>query len=662
MLRKIGENTTNTAPTNSLERPKQMSPFGSIPSYDGGGDVEGDQIAQLHDGEKVLTPDQSRSYEAAQMALAGGGEGQPEGSVPKQDAGGMIDDGGKPVVPDTERLTGARPRVHPQSTPGQMIQQDKEKAAVSGDLVGMGKALLNEKHLAPHFGEAGFDYSKAEKEATQIPAADAAATGAPVPEDNAPPASNLGFHERLKDYDKRILHALDMASRTHDPAYKEQADRLKELKLEDQKANPWGSAENHPGVLGRIGHIAAKVGNIAGSVIAPEQMAAIPGTEMNRAERQSTLGSAIKNDTELRIQQEAEQNKLKIAELGKTPEARNIAWLQTQTNPETHKPFTEGEAFNKTYEDKSADTKEKERYIVGRSEELRSFDPSMTKEQADQKATQDYWTMKQGMKPMSDAEKAVQDYMAAHHLENTPENRDSTRQEMIRRKTDIMSDAALPYKERLAKYQAQLQETNKYLDSVRSDSLDRGKTADEYAFKEEQRHNDMESKIKASEYALDKADENMLAANIVPVLATMTESGEQGIKRLSKQELDRFLPKSSGDAKEWLYANYDKIAHGQIPDQYKSDLKQLLEGLRSEEASHNAENLKAINSTIRQGATAPVASEKTGTATKTEKSKPSELGGELPEAAIKQLRAGHDTTFKNGQVWTLENNKPKRIK
>jgi hypothetical protein len=37
-------------------------------------------------------------------------------------------------------------------------------------------------------------------------------------------------------------------------------------------------------------------------------------------------------------------------------------------------------------------------------------------------------------------------------------------------------------------------------------------------------------------------------------------------------------------------------------------------------------------------------------------------GGELPPAARAQLQEGHETTFGNGQVWTLQNGQPKRIR
>lgn len=47
-------------------------------------------------------------------------------------------------------------------------------------------------------------------------------------------------------------------------------------------ANPWGSANNHPGVFGKIAHGLALAGNIAGDIVAPNLMAAIPQTQLGR--------------------------------------------------------------------------------------------------------------------------------------------------------------------------------------------------------------------------------------------------------------------------------------------------------------------------------------------------------------------------------------------
>src|SRR5437899_8285665 len=79
--------------------------------------------------------------------------------------------------------------------------------------------------------------------------------------------------------------------------YRDQVERI-----EDQKAHPWGSEENHPGRLGKIGHVLAKIGNIAGDVIDPAAMAIIPGTELHRgveeAGAEKRLGAAETRESE----------------------------------------------------------------------------------------------------------------------------------------------------------------------------------------------------------------------------------------------------------------------------------------------------------------------------------------------------------------------------
>jgi len=72
-------------------------------------------------------------------------------------------------------------------------------------------------------------------------------------------------------------------------------------KIEDEKAHPWGSEENHPGFGGKLAHIAAKVGNIAGDIVAPATMALIPGTDLNRQREEGRvtrrLGEAETRET-----------------------------------------------------------------------------------------------------------------------------------------------------------------------------------------------------------------------------------------------------------------------------------------------------------------------------------------------------------------------------
>ena len=46
-------------------------------------------------------------------------------------------------------------------------------------------------------------------------------------------------------------------------------DAAKLQKVEWQQANPWGTANNHPGKLGKIAHVFSELGNIAGDIFAP---------------------------------------------------------------------------------------------------------------------------------------------------------------------------------------------------------------------------------------------------------------------------------------------------------------------------------------------------------------------------------------------------------
>ena len=100
---------------------------------------------------------------------------------------------------------------------------------------------------------------------------------------NFPKLAPLNFKER---------QALPTTSEGVAPGSKESAE-AQLARLRDQQQNPWGSPENHPGLLGKIGHYAAKIGNIAGDVIAPATMANIPGTDLNRQVQEHGLERQI---------------------------------------------------------------------------------------------------------------------------------------------------------------------------------------------------------------------------------------------------------------------------------------------------------------------------------------------------------------------------------
>lgn len=85
-------------------------------------------------------------------------------------------------------------------------------------------------------------------------------------------------------------------------------------KLNYEKEHPWGSAENHPGTLGKIGHVMGVIGQVAGSAFAPRVMAAIPGTYLNRGLRErADVAQLNKGEQE----QLAEQKETAAEGLGK---------------------------------------------------------------------------------------------------------------------------------------------------------------------------------------------------------------------------------------------------------------------------------------------------------------------------------------------------------
>jgi hypothetical protein len=179
------------------------------------------------------------------------------------------------------------------------------------------------------------------------------------------------------------------------------ADRL--ARIEDQKANPRGSAENHPGFAGKLEHIGARIGNIAGDIVAPGPMSLIPGTQLHRdieeqglrrnfetaqtREDRESAENARERETEEQRGIESRRNEIldrrnDILE-GKQPHEglnqKAVDDLMKQPNPATGKPFTEYEARLKLAQDlqdtkpeRATHTSPFEAYAYGSPEEKQS--------------------------------------------------------------------------------------------------------------------------------------------------------------------------------------------------------------------------------------------------------------------------------------------------
>lgn len=186
----------------------------------------------------------------------------------------------------------------------QAIDQDIKAGMGKGisGLTQIGLAKLHERLLPPAGLNQGAPAPNAMEpnEKPGLPPIGGAAP-APVPAAQAT-AAPVGFKAQLADFDKRIQDALNEAT----PAGQEKAERLKEAKEELIHRNPWGSKENHPGILGKLGHAAERVG--ARLPVIGQVVNQIPGSEGQRnAEHNATLGE-LQKDTPLTTARAAEEN------------------------------------------------------------------------------------------------------------------------------------------------------------------------------------------------------------------------------------------------------------------------------------------------------------------------------------------------------------------
>ena len=267
--------------------------MGAMPSYDGGGDVPQDQVAVVHEGEKVLTPEQAEVYRAAQgqtELIPTKKSAQSDGLIPTQkpEPSGATDAERLAVKTDQQKAMGqgvnglvrlGTANLHAKSlgiTPVSMSTDNTEQPAAPQLIAS------NVTPAAPQQVQRIGIPRIADVPSTAAPATgsteDLEARGLAARTQPAPGLVPLGFKAQLAQLKQD--HSDALAERS--PEGKVKADYILAQINDLQKSNPYGSAQNHPGVLGKIGHIAAGIGNIAGDILAPKTMSLIPGTQLNK--------------------------------------------------------------------------------------------------------------------------------------------------------------------------------------------------------------------------------------------------------------------------------------------------------------------------------------------------------------------------------------------
>lgn len=67
-------------------------------------------------------------------------------------------------------------------------------------------------------------------------------------------------------------------------------------KVHFAQSHPWGTPENHPSVVGKIGHVLSTAANIAGDIFAPAVTANIPGSGLNMERKEGQLAKRLNTE------------------------------------------------------------------------------------------------------------------------------------------------------------------------------------------------------------------------------------------------------------------------------------------------------------------------------------------------------------------------------
>lgn len=258
------------------------------PVYDEGGDVDAKSAPADFPGRVQIIPDDVQPVLATETDKAAAQSPHPSAEPSESES--------------TEALIPERGTPEERAA----IKTDKQQAMGQGTngFVKLGTALIHERNLEPSTSDvtgliterptAGLPKIAAPtQEFHQETAGGPLISGAPSTDDKSTRQDFASMERKAKltQYDQRIQQARDAGDETT-------ADKLTVAKAEFQKANGWGTEGNHPGILGKIGHYASEVGNIAGDIVNPNVMALIPGTKLNRAIKEGAAFNRIAPDTE----------------------------------------------------------------------------------------------------------------------------------------------------------------------------------------------------------------------------------------------------------------------------------------------------------------------------------------------------------------------------
>ena len=474
-----------------------------------------------------------------------------------------------------------------------VVEQDKLSAMQSGDLTKLGMANIHERQLK------------------------AALPELPQP---TPPTARENVMNQEKDLRNKMINA---------PSEQERFQAEKDLS-ELKRRTPWGTEGSaHPGVMGKIGHVLGGIGQAAAMGTVPYALPMIPGTQAQlgaQAARGEAGVEAAQKKEATAAETGLKEAQTRAAGIGTTVPEKVYNWAmkgnngQPMVNPITQKPYTPPEAQElSTGEGKTAVQQ------LARSLMIK-VNPDTNKNYTQDEALVEAMREQNGIK-LNEHQRRVADYLAAHKMDDTPANRETARIALETADTEAKQQAALPFAEQKAKFNNDLTTTRSLLVQQNADANTRGLEADKLQNVENARFSKINGAIDMAINTLQDSDQSQFAANIVPVLTLLTTTSEAGVKRVNKQELDKFLP-ADGSLGRWASAHADKFLAGEIPPEYRDEVGHFLMRMKAAQNAEHTINSQSIDNTIRVGGQEPV-QKPTGGAEATPK--PSTPKAALPE-------------------------------
>lgn len=518
---------------------------------------------------------------------------------------------GYPVIHEDAIQPAEEPKRPQAPDPMDIIHNDKIAAMQKGPagLADLGASLIHEKVLG---GKATPDAAAGPNLVTPTPEepkyTGLKRIGAGTPGEAE---AHKQFQEKRQDYDTRIQAALDQGT----PEGDREAASLQLAKAHFEKMNPLGSAANKPGALGKIEHGLARVGNIAGDIVAPRTMASIPGTDLYKRGKEQELRGQEQEATK----ESLEQAQARVAGAKTVPE-QVYGWAmrgnngKPQVNPDTNQPFTPAEA-----QVLSTGTGKTPVQVMA-NELQHQPNPDTGKNYTPVEALQEAMKVQAGNK-LNEHQRRVADYVSAHHMEDTPQNRESARIAIEKADTEAKQASSLPFSEQKSKFNSDLSTTRALLVQQNADANSRGLKADELQNTENARSSSVTSRLKTAKDALTASDDEQFAAQIVPITTLLAVTSTEGVKRVNKQELDKFVP-ASGSFGRWIDAHADQFLEGKIPTEYRDEVGHMLDRMTAAETAEHIINTQSIDNTVRQGAQQPVQKATGGAEAKPAKSEP----------------------------------------